>query len=116
MSIQAYQRAATRAESPREIEYRALGVVTAALIRVRETGRLDPGALAAAIHDNRRLWRIFAADCGDPSNALPQPVRARIISLALFVERHSGAVMREGADVDPLVDINRTMMEALAGR
>jgi flagellar biosynthesis activator protein FlaF len=116
MSIQAYQRAATRAESPRDIEYRALGVVTAALVRAREEGRANLGALARAIHDNRRLWSVFSSDCADPNNALPQPVRARIISIAIFVDRHSSAVLREGADLEPLIDINRALMEGLAGR
>jgi flagellar biosynthesis activator protein FlaF len=116
MSIQAYQRAATRAEDPRDIEYRAFGVVTAALLKVRDLGRPDPGALAHAIHENRRLWRILARDCAQPGNALPAPVRARIISLSIFVERHSSAVMREGADLDALIDVNRSMMEGLAGR
>lgn len=116
MSVQAYQRAATRAESPRDIEYRALGVVTAALVRARDEGRANPGALARAIHDNRRLWRIFAADCAEPANALPEQVRARIISISIFVDRHCSAVMREGAELDPLIDINRALMEGLAGR
>ncbi len=36
MSIQAYQRAATQAEQPRDLEYRAFGQVTAGLVRVKE--------------------------------------------------------------------------------
>ena len=116
MSIQAYQRAATRAENPREIEYRVFGIVTAALVKAREAGRADIGALANAIHENRRLWSVFANDCAQPSNALAPPVRARIISLSLFVDRHSSAVMREGADIEPLIDVNRSIMEGLAGR
>lgn len=116
MSIQAYQRAATRAENPREIEYRVFGIVTAGLVKARETGRADIGVLAHALHENRRLWSIFANDCVQPGNALPPPVRARIISLSLFVDRHSSAVMREGADIEPLIDVNRSIMEGLAGR
>ncbi len=116
MSIQAYQRAATRAENPREIEYRVFGVVTAALVKARETGRADLGALAHALQENRRLWRILAADCADPANAQSEAMRARIISLALFVDRYSGEVLRDGADMEPLIDINRSMMEGLSGR
>ena len=36
MSIKAYQRAATQAENPRQLEYRAFGQVTAGLVRVKE--------------------------------------------------------------------------------
>lgn len=43
-------------------------------------------------------------------------LRGQIISLALWVSRYSSQVLREGADIDPLIDINRTMMEGLAVR
>ena len=116
MSIQAYQRAATRSENPRETEYRVFATVTANLVRAKELGRADIGVIAQAIHDNRRLWSLFAIDCAQPDNALAEATRAQIISLAMFVERQCSAVLREGADIDPLIDINRTMMEGLAGR
>lgn len=116
MSIQAYQRAATQAESPREIEYRVFGQVTAALVKAREAGRMELGVLARAIQDNRRLWTLLASDCAQPGNAMPDQARARIISLAIFVENHSRSVLREGADIDVLIDLNRTMMEGLAAR
>jgi len=116
MSIQAYQRAATRSENPRETEYRVFATVTANLVKAKELGAADIGALAGAVHDNRRLWSLFAADCAQPQNALPEATRAQIISLALFVDRQCSAVLREGGDIDPLIDINRMMMEGLAGR
>ena len=116
MSIQAYQRAATRSENPRETEYRVFATVTANLVRAAEQGRADVGVLVQAIHDNRRLWSIFAADCAQPTNALAETTRAQIISLALFVDRQCSAVLREGAEIEPLIDINRSMMEGLAAR
>lgn len=116
MSIQAYQRAATQSESPQQREYRVFASVTAALVKAKEYGRADIGALAEAIHNNRRLWSVFAVDCAQPDNALNQATRAQIISLALFVDRQCSAVLRDGADIDTLIDINRTMMEGLVGR
>jgi flagellar protein FlaF len=115
MSIKAYQRAATQAENPREIEYRAFGHVTAGLVRVREQGMPAP-TIAEALDANRRLWNLLSADCSAPGNQLPMTLRGQIISLALWVSRYSGAVLREGADIEPLIDINRTMMEGLAAR
>ncbi|MBL8530135.1 MAG: flagellar biosynthesis regulator FlaF [Hyphomonadaceae bacterium] len=115
MSIQAYQRAATQAESPRELEYRAFGRVTAGLVHAAEQ-KMSGGALAEALDANRRLWRVLASDCGAPENQLPPPLRAQIISLANWVAKHSGDVLREGADIEPLIDINRAMMEGLAAR
>jgi flagellar biosynthesis activator protein FlaF len=113
MTVQAYQRAATQAENPREIEYRVFGLVTAALIRVRDNGRADIAALSKALHDNRRLWSTLLTDCARPENRLPPETRAQIISLAMFVDRYSSSVMREGADLEALIDINRSIMDGL---
>jgi len=115
MSIKAYQRAATQAESPRELEYRAFGQVTALLVRVKDE-QLPIAVVAEALAENRRLWNMLSADCALPENKLPLTLRGQIISLALWVARYSGEVLREGAPLDPLIEINRTMMEGLAGR
>jgi flagellar protein FlaF len=115
MSIKAYQRAATQAEQPRELEYRAFGQVTAALVRVKEEQLAIPVVLEA-IDANRRLWNVLSADCAVPENRLPLALRGQIISLAMWVARYSSEVLRNGADIEPLIDINRTMMEGLAAR
>jgi flagellar protein FlaF len=115
MSIKAYQRVATQADNPRELEYRAFGQVTAGLVRIKEAA-MPPASVAEALDANRKLWNLLSADCSDPQNALPMGLRAQIISLALWVARYSSEVMREGADIEPLIDINRTMMEGLAAR
>lgn len=115
MSIKAYQRAATQAESPRELEYRAFGQVTAGLVRVKE--ECAPlTVVAEALDANRKLWNVLSADCAVPENQLPLALRGQIISLAMFVARYSRQVLREGAELDPLIDINRTMMEGLVAR
>lgn len=115
MSIKAYQRAATQAESPRELEYRAFGQVTAELVRIKqEPSTADQ--LREALAANRRLWSMLSADCALPENRLPLTLRGQIISLALWVVRYSSEVLRTGADVEPLIELNRTMMEGLAAR
>ena len=115
MSIKAYQRAATQAEAPRDLEYRAFGQVTAQLVRMKEE-KAATAVIAVAIDANRRLWNVLAADCSVPENQLPLPLRGQIISLALWVARYSSDVVRHGADIEPLIDINRTMMQGLAAR
>jgi flagellar protein FlaF len=115
MSIKAYQRAATQADTPRDLEYRAFGQVTAVLVRVKEE-KPAIAAIAEALDANRRLWNVLAADCAVPENRLPLALRGQIISLAMWVARYSSEVLRDGADVEPLIDINRTMMEGLAAR
>jgi flagellar biosynthesis activator protein FlaF len=114
MSIQAYQRAATQAESPREIEYRAFGKATAGLMRAKEEGRANLGGLAIALEENRRLWSVMAADCALDTNELPQQTRAAIVTLGLFVLRYTSQVLRGEADIDLLIEVNRDVMEGLA--
>lgn len=116
MSIQAYQQAAVRVEDPRDTEYRAFALATHQLVEAERKRRVDIGELAAALDKNRRLWTLLGEDCALPTNRLPHALRAQVISLSLFVERYTREVLREGADVAPLIEINRSMMEGLAGR
>jgi flagellar protein FlaF len=115
MSIKAYQRAATQADSPRDLEYRAFGQVTAGLVRLKGKGA-SASEKAELLDANRRLWNLLSADCSLPENRLSLELRAQIISLALWVARYSSQVLREDADIEPLIDVNRTMMEGLAAR
>ena len=115
MGFQAYQQAAQRTEAPRSAEYRLFGQVTRALM---EAARAEPGDITVrmdALDWNRRVWSALATSCSDPDNALPQPVRAQIISLSLWVSRHSSAVMRKEEDFEPLIEINRIVMQGLGG-
>ena len=114
MSVRAYQQAAQRAEPPRDLEYRLLGQVTRALL---DAAALDPRDFAGridALDWNRRVWSALAADCASDANALPGPVRAQIISLSIWVGRHTSAVMRREAEIAPLIDVNRAIMQGLA--
>ena len=114
MSIQAYQNAVKKTEGPRQTEYRAFAVATRSLIDAASLPDTEVGRRAEALATNRRLWSLLAADCAAEGNSLPQGLRAQIISLSLFVDRHSSAVMRDGAAWDVLIDINRTIMQGLA--
>lgn len=114
MSIQAYQNAAKKTEGPRQTEYRAFAVATRGLIDAAGLPETEVGRRAEALAANRRLWSLLASDCAADGNALPQGLRAQIISLSIFVDRHSSAVMRSGAALDVLIDINRTIMQGLA--
>jgi len=116
MSIQAYQQAAVRAESPRETEWRAFSVATAALLRAEEAGLSAAGIVGEALYQNRRLWSTLALDCAQDGNALPAPVRAQIISLALWVDKHSTKVAKGEAAIGDLIAVNRSIMEGLSGR
>ena len=114
MSIQAYQTAAKKTEGPRQTEYRAFAQATRGLIDASSLPATEIGRRAEALSANRRLWSLLAADCAADGNQLSQPLRAQIISLSLFVDRHSSQVMRQGASFDVLIEINRTIMQGLS--
>ncbi|MDZ4374997.1 MAG: flagellar biosynthesis regulator FlaF, partial [Phenylobacterium sp.] len=115
MSLQAYQQAATRTESPRDLEYRLFAQVTRALM---EAAKLPPEDLAGrmdALDWNRRVWSTLAADCSQADNALPKPLRASLISLSIWVGKHTSLVIRNQEQFEPLIEINRMIMQGLAG-
>ena len=116
MSLQAYQKASARAENPREMEYRLFGQVTRALMAAAEADVSDTATRIDALDWNRRLWSVLATDCADSANSLPVELRAQIISLSIWVNKHSSAVMRREEDFAPLIEVNRIMMQGLAGQ
>ena len=115
MSLQAYQTAAQRAEAPRDAEYRLFGQVTRALMQAAATDVAEVQSRMDALDWNRRVWSALAADCAAPANTLPVEVRAQIISLSLWVSRHTSAVMRREEEIEPLIDVNRIIMQGLSG-
>jgi len=115
MSLKAYQKVQSTTETPRDTEHRVFARVTGMLMDVRDSG--DRGkTLIEAIDKNRRFWSMLAADCASDANALPDQTRAQIISLSIWVTKYSGLVTREKQSVEPLIDINKTIMEGLAQR
>ena len=114
MSLQAYQQAATRAESPRDTEYRLFAQVTRALMEAAKLDPTDVGGRADALDWNRRVWTAFASDCGHPDNGLPVSLRAAIVSLSIWVGKHTTLVIRRQEEIEPLIEINRTIMQGLA--
>jgi flagellar protein FlaF len=81
-----------------------------------KTSNAQGTPLVEAIDWNRRMWRTLAADCMDDRNALTQDLRAKIVSLSLWVSKYSRKVTREKAPLDPLIEINRTIMQGLQSK
>jgi|ERR1700760_4595552 flagellar biosynthesis activator protein FlaF len=115
MSLQAYQKAAQRVESPRQAEYRLFGEVTRALMEASKADAKDFKTRIEALDWNRRVWSVLANDCAQPTNNLPAQMRAQIISLSLWVSRYSSDVMRRKESFEPLIEVNRAMMQGLGG-
>lgn len=116
MSLQAYQKAQRSAEDPRDTEYRLFAQVTQALIEANKAGSSNVAQLVDALDWNRRLWSALAVDCATKGNQLPDALRAQIISLSLWVSRFSSDIAGTGASLDPLIDVNKSIMAGLSQR
>ncbi|GHG85312.1 flagellar biosynthesis regulator FlaF [Pseudodonghicola xiamenensis] len=125
MSIAAYKRTISETESPRQIERRVLSRVTADLERFgpefdqaeasAEKLALLAGGLNDALWRNQRVWMALQGDLAQPGNQLPADLRAGLISLAVWVNSHSNGVIKGKHKVQPLIDINKTIIRALEG-
>lgn len=112
MAVTAYQKAQRAADDPRSTEYRLFGQVTGALMEAQNVGARG-APLIDAVDWNRRMWSTLAIDCMDNANRLPKELRAQIVSLSLWVTKYSSEVMHQGASLNPLIDVNRTIMQGL---
>lgn len=107
----AYRNDSQAIRTDRGTEYEAFARITHRL-KSAGTDLAARPALAAALHENRRLWATLAADVAGEANALPTDLRARILYLAEFTRRHSSLVLK-GASRAPLLEINTAMMRGL---
>ena len=111
MSIAGYQ-TAQGTEDPRKTEYRLFAQVTRALMNVEESDSLNAD-FREAIEWNRRMWNALEIDLASDANSLPDALKAQLISVAMWVERHSAMALRGEGEVDPLITVNRSVMEGL---
>jgi flagellar protein FlaF len=95
--------------------------VTAALTRcATETAANDSAGgaerhkrLAGAIHANMELWGAVLHELIDGARTLPPPLRDHLVELAEVSIRHGSYVLRGDAAVEPLIAVNRSIVEGL---
>jgi len=116
LAQQAYRNAATPIRDDRSAEYQAFARVTHELQAAQGAGTKDMVRLAEAVFLNRRLWGILSTDVAQEANALPDALKAQIVSLGIFVQKHSSAVLAGSGDIEALIEINTKMMRGLDGR
>lgn len=113
MSLNAYHQARSITEQPRAIEHRLMTEITKGMVSARQDGLRD-ARLMPALHRNREAWGVFSAVCGAPENQLPADLRARIISLSLWVDRFTSEVVAGRESIDDLINVNVAVIEGLA--
>lgn len=118
--MNAFDRAKTAYSSPdaptrtmRGSEYDAFARLTHRLKAADTQAKRDYAALVKALHDNRALWSVLAADVADPDNGLPLHLRQQIYSLARFTDKHTSRVLAGAASAETLIAINTAIMRGL---
>jgi len=71
----------------------------------------EPVSRTRALADNRRLWLAVNDLMRDPRNALPQELRASIVSVGLAVQREMDS---SAPNFDFLISINEHIAEGLS--
>jgi flagellar protein FlaF len=110
MSLQRYEAVQNQTETPRQTEYRLFALVTKELMSAEQSGDKDR---VGAVDWNRRLWLTLQMDLASSQNSLPDELKARLISISIWVDKYSRQVLRGEAKVEPLISVNRTIMEGL---
>jgi flagellar biosynthesis activator protein FlaF len=108
-AIQAYRTASTY-RSQRDQEADVFRHTIATLKAARTASQIQQ---IRALADNRRLWLTVVDLMRDPNNALPEKLRASIVSVGLAVQREMD---RESPDFDFLISINENIAAGLAGQ
>jgi flagellar protein FlaF len=98
------------------MEYRLFAQVTRALMEAAALDRTEIAKRVDALDWNRRMWAVLGADCADSGNQLPPQLRASFISLSIWVNKHTSLVIRNKEEIEPLIEVNRMIMQGLAGQ
>jgi|GEM_PF-104420 len=118
-SYDAYKKTIKSTASPRDVEYRLLGQVTAALLKAKDQmgdARHQPKVMAEvmdALNWNNQVWDTFVEDVGTEGNMLPRELRAAIVSLGIWVSRETGLVSSGEGDIEALISVNKAIMRGL---
>ncbi len=124
MTIAALPPRAIDSDLPPAIDIDSFRRVTAALTRcaveAAATRSNDPagraerlGRITRAIHANMELWAVVLHEVLDTANRLSPARRAHLVELAEVSIRHGSRVLKEDAAVDPLLAVNRSVIERL---
>ncbi|MCA0432950.1 MAG: flagellar biosynthesis regulator FlaF [Proteobacteria bacterium] len=97
----------------RQDEQRAFRHSIGLLAAARDKGPGSREAVEALFFLNR-LWGVLLEDLASSENALPADVRAKLISIGIWILRYAEE-MRVGKkrDVQPLIEISETICKGL---
>lgn len=111
MARMAYAGGNAPVKTERRSEYDVIAKVTQNLKEAADSDKFPD--LARALHDNRRLWTIFAVDLVDDDNGLPEEIRARLLYLAEYTLRTTSSILSGSVKPQVLIDVNLAVMRGL---
>ena len=103
-----YSRGAETTVPPRELEAAAFAYVNRSL-----EDAADHRARTVALGRNQRLWALLLNDIGLTSNGLPSILKQDLVTLGRWSMAYSIVAMGSDRPLQPLIDINNDMIEAL---
>ena len=99
-----------------ELESRALIKAASSLNFIKENWEQKHGDLNDALDKNKRLWTIIAGAISDNSSPQPPELRQNLLSLAVFVFKHTLDIMAnpKPESLDVLININMNIARGLS--
>lgn len=103
-------------KTPRDLEYEVFARITGRLkTALAESANRTTAALAGALHENRQLWTVLAADLAHPDNGFPADLRARLFYLAEVTQAVTDRILTGSNEGALLIDLNTAVMRGLRG-
>ncbi|PPR76938.1 MAG: hypothetical protein CFH01_01770 [Alphaproteobacteria bacterium MarineAlpha2_Bin1] len=96
----------------RKTEIEAFEKATRSLIDNKEK-EITSKNFIEAIELNKLLWRTLETDLASKENQLPDSLKAKLISVAMWVEKHSLLAEKGEARVDSLIEVNQSIIKGL---
>ena len=117
MYQQLYEEVAQEAsERIRQDEQRAFRHAIGLMERARKVGPNSRESVEAIFFVNR-LWGVLLEDLVSPENELPEDIRARLISIGIWILRYAEDVrLGRKTDFMPLIDISESISKGLDNR
>ncbi len=114
-ALRAYSLNGRQTKNLRAQEYDVILQVTRDLKRLQKNPRAPFNEVAHAVHRNETLWSTIGLQVVDNDNELPDVVRANLLYLSKFVTQQSSKVLQKESSLEPLVDINVSVLRGLKG-
>jgi flagellar protein FlaF len=93
-----------------DLEMHAFSFVIGKLLEAKDKGGRERVEASLMCHE---LWTSLMTNLALPVNDLQDDIKAGLISLGLWVQRYSSEAMQGSASLDPLIAVNKRILEGL---